>query len=103
MVGIERQKEIVFSTTKDVFEKNNFKLIKGNPTKYVKKTDGIIYSMNFDFSSKTNSPFASNSMIGISIDVVENIILEIGLPNWELGIYKQGKEWFNTVLDKKIN
>ena len=101
MIELKRQKEIIFSTIKDVFEKNGFEFIKGLPPKYVKKSDGIIYSMNFDFSSKTHSSFASNSMIYISIDLVENIILEIGFLNSNLDAIKQGKYWSNTVLDKK--
>lgn len=91
---------LFFAEVKPYFIEKGFKFRNshGDPAFY-RKTESLSVFLGFNFKT---APSVSISRYTISHFVVEDIILEIGLPNMDLSVYKQKKDRFlDTVIDKK--
>lgn len=98
MVSLEQGKKILFENITEWFEGNGYCYSTNGTEKFIKKTENWIYSIIFNFYDNSTDHF--NTTIFIHSKAVEDIILEVGMPNINLESYKNGENLLNTIRDK---
>ena len=93
-----KQNKIIFPLVADFLEPIGYALDKNLPTRLWKITDEHVFQVFFDFVS---SGFSRFTMMLITHREVERIIMEIGMPNFDLDSYVKGEEFLWTVHDKE--
>ena len=78
--NLKEKKKALYSIIKPYFKAQGFKYIKGIPERFVKDDNNIICKMGFNF--KTRSHFQESSPLIIIFTEVEDIIIEVGEPNY---------------------
>ena len=97
----KEKKQILFSITHPYFIKNGYKYLSDLPGNYRKVKLNMVIEMLFDFKNQSDDHV--NTLILIHFKEVEKIILEIGLPNYNLSSYYLGEVFFPTILDNLNN
>jgi hypothetical protein len=90
-------KKIVVDMIKPYLISNGFELIeayKPSPS-FIHKSAGYVSEVGFHFISYGNVGF---SKMQVSVDAIEDIILDIGIPNNSLEVYKVKETEFLTTL-----
>lgn len=95
MVSLKERKDALFKITHPYFSKIGFRFDKGIPNKYYRNEKELIYDLGFNFLIK--SDFHTNSLLMISFKKVEEIVIEIGMPNNDLIPYKNGENYMITI------
>lgn len=97
----KEKKQVLFSITHPYFIKNGYKYLSDLPGTYRKFHLNMVIEMLFDFKNQSDDHV--NTLILIHFKEVEKIILEVGLPNYNLSSYYLGEVFFPTILDNLNN
>lgn len=98
MVSLEQGKKILFENITEWFEDNGYYHSINGTEKFVKETDSWVYSVAFNFFDNSTDHF--NTTLFMHSREVEEIILEVGMPNINLESYINGENLLNTIHDK---
>ncbi|MBC6111320.1 hypothetical protein ACFOG5_08920 [Pedobacter fastidiosus] len=83
MDSLKEKKQALFGILMPYFKTKGFEHIKGIPERLV-KDDRLIFIMGFDFKTKTD--FHYGSPLRIHFREVENIVKEVGKPNYDYSL-----------------
>lgn len=93
---LKDKKLALYKIIKPYFKDKGFKYISGIPTRFVKEENTKFYKIGFDF--KTKSDFHYVSPVRITFIQVEDVIKEIGEPNYN---YEELKSLYSLSTVQK--
>ncbi|MEP2240104.1 MAG: hypothetical protein ABJI22_17185, partial [Maribacter sp.] len=82
MASLTDKKKELFKVCKPWFNDEGFIFQSKRPVSFIKENEDIIVRLGFTFTLQSNTH--SGTVFHIGFKKVENIILEIGLPNRDL-------------------
>jgi len=92
----DKKKEL-FKVCKPWFNGEGFIFQSKRPVSFIKENEEIIVRLGFTFTLRSNTH--SGTVFHIGFKKVENIIVEIGLPNRDLSKIALGDDYLDTVFD----
>ena len=97
MVSLTDKKKELFKVCKPWFNDEGFIFQSKRPVSFIKENEDIIVRLGFTFTLRSNTH--SGTVFHIGFKKVENIILEIGLPNRDLSKIVLGDDYPDTIFD----
>ena len=98
MVSLEQGKKILFENISEWFEDNGYYHSTNGTEKFIKETENWVYSIMFNFYDNSTEHF--NTTLFMHSRKVENIILQVGIPNINMESYIKRENLLNTLHDK---
>jgi hypothetical protein len=92
-------KTVFFNELKPFFKKMGYEFISGLAPKFILKKDGYVVQDGFNYLTKENKIYGGK--LSLSINAIEDIILEIKFPNHDFSSYKnEDSPVFLTLGDR---
>ncbi|SHJ48338.1 hypothetical protein SAMN04488007_0480 [Maribacter aquivivus] len=96
-IKLTEGKKELFKVCKPWFNDEGFIFQSKRPVSFIKENEDIIVRLGFTFTLRSNTH--SGTVFHIGFKKVENIILEIGLPNRDLSKIALGDDYLDTIFD----
>jgi len=97
MASLTDKKKELFKVCKPWFNSEGFIFQSKRPVSFIKENEEIFVRLGFTFTLRSNTH--SGTVFHIGFKKVENIIVEIGLPNRDLSKIALGDDYLDTVFD----
>ena len=99
MLSKKIRKEILYSKLEKLLKPKGYSLLNiGHDPRYIFKSETNVYFIFFNFND--NGSISTSCLLN-SVNEVEDIILEIGIPTNDLLAFKEKKKYFlPTIIDK---